>query len=88
MRLDPIRVLFWSAVFNGVTAAPLVFAIMTIASNPKVMGRWEGLVRRPRVGLADVCPHGPGRHREIHLLEATIAAPSCERAPAQRRARK
>lgn len=41
MRLDPIRVLFWSAVFNGVAAVPLVFAIVTIASDSKVMGRWK-----------------------------------------------
>jgi NRAMP (natural resistance-associated macrophage protein)-like metal ion transporter len=41
MRLDPIRVLFWSAVFNGVAAVPLVFAVVTIASNPKIMGRWK-----------------------------------------------
>jgi Mn2+/Fe2+ NRAMP family transporter len=41
MRLDPVRVLFWSAVFNGVAAVPLVFAIVTIAGDPKVMGRWK-----------------------------------------------
>ena len=40
MRLDPIKVLFWSAVFNGVAAVPIVFAVVTIAGNPKVMGRW------------------------------------------------
>jgi NRAMP (natural resistance-associated macrophage protein)-like metal ion transporter len=38
--IDPIKALFWSAVFNGVAAVPLVFAIVTIASNRKVMGRW------------------------------------------------
>jgi Mn2+/Fe2+ NRAMP family transporter len=41
MRLDPIKTLFWSAVFNGVAAVPLVFAIVTIASNPKIMGKWK-----------------------------------------------
>ena len=41
MGLDPIRVLFWSAVFNGVAAVPLVFAIVSIASNPRVMGEWR-----------------------------------------------
>ncbi|HEY0381670.1 MAG TPA: Nramp family divalent metal transporter [Candidatus Elarobacter sp.] len=40
VHLDPIKVLFWSAVFNGVAAVPLVFAIVTIASNKKIMGRW------------------------------------------------
>ncbi len=41
LRLDPIKVLFWSAVLNGVAAVPLVFAIVTIASNAKVMGKWK-----------------------------------------------
>jgi len=38
--VDPIKALFWSAVFNGVAAVPLVFAIVTIANNRAVMGRW------------------------------------------------
>jgi NRAMP (natural resistance-associated macrophage protein)-like metal ion transporter len=41
MHLDPIRVLFWSAVFNGVAAVPLVFAVVKIASDAKVMGTWK-----------------------------------------------
>ena len=32
LRLDPIKVLFWSAVINGVAAVPLVFAIVTLAA--------------------------------------------------------
>ncbi|MDQ6942876.1 MAG: Nramp family divalent metal transporter [Candidatus Eremiobacteraeota bacterium] len=47
LRLDPIKVLFWSAVLNGVAAVPLVFAIVSIASNRNVMGRWtSSLVAR------------------------------------------
>jgi NRAMP (natural resistance-associated macrophage protein)-like metal ion transporter len=38
--VDPIKALFWSAVFNGVAAVPLVFAIVMIANNRTVMGRW------------------------------------------------
>jgi Mn2+/Fe2+ NRAMP family transporter len=41
LRLDPIKVLFWSAVINGVAAVPLVFATVAIASNAKVMGKWK-----------------------------------------------
>ncbi|WP_081504177.1 NRAMP family divalent metal transporter [Sphingomonas sp. PAMC 26621] len=37
--LDPIKALYWSAVVNGVLAAPLMAIIMLIASNPKIMGR-------------------------------------------------
>jgi NRAMP (natural resistance-associated macrophage protein)-like metal ion transporter len=44
LRLDPIKVLFWSAVINGVAAVPLVFAVVTIAGNRKVMGEWTSSV--------------------------------------------
>ena len=44
LRLDPIKVLFWSAVINGVAAVPLVFAVVTIASNRKVMGQWTSSI--------------------------------------------
>jgi NRAMP (natural resistance-associated macrophage protein)-like metal ion transporter len=37
--LDPIKALFWSAVVNGVLAAPLMAVIMLIATNPRAMGR-------------------------------------------------
>ena len=37
--LDPIKALYWSAVVNGVLAAPLMRIIMLIAVNPRIMGR-------------------------------------------------
>lgn len=37
--LDPIKALYWSAVVNGVLAAPLMAVIMLIATNPRIMGR-------------------------------------------------
>ena len=37
--LDPIKALYWSAVVNGVLAAPLMAVIMVIAANPRIMGR-------------------------------------------------
>jgi NRAMP (natural resistance-associated macrophage protein)-like metal ion transporter len=37
--LDPIKALYWSAVVNGVLAAPLMAIIMVVAVNPKIMGR-------------------------------------------------
>jgi NRAMP (natural resistance-associated macrophage protein)-like metal ion transporter len=39
-RVDPIAALFWSAVINGVVAVPLLAAIVVIASDRRVMGRW------------------------------------------------
>ena len=37
--LDPIKALYWSAVVNGVLAAPLMAIIMVVAVNPRIMGR-------------------------------------------------
>jgi NRAMP (natural resistance-associated macrophage protein)-like metal ion transporter len=36
--LDPIKALYWSAVLNGLLAAPLMATMLLIASNPKIMG--------------------------------------------------
>ena len=38
--VDPIRALFWSAVLNGVTAVPLMIAMMIVVSRHAVMGRF------------------------------------------------
>ena len=37
--LDPVKALYWSAVVNGVLAAPLMAVMMLIATNGRVMGR-------------------------------------------------
>ena len=39
--LDPIKALFWSAVVNGVVAAPILAATLIAAANEKVMGRFR-----------------------------------------------
>lgn len=36
--LDPIKALYWSAVVNGVLAAPIMTILMVLARRPKVMG--------------------------------------------------
>ena len=38
--LDPIKALFWSAVVNGVIAVPMMFAMMYVVSNKKLMGEF------------------------------------------------
>ena len=38
--MDPIKMLFWSAVINGVVAVPLMVLIMLLASRRKTMGRF------------------------------------------------
>jgi len=37
--IDPFKALYWSAVLNGLLAAPLMATMMLIASNPRIMGR-------------------------------------------------
>jgi NRAMP (natural resistance-associated macrophage protein)-like metal ion transporter len=36
--LDPIKALYWSAVINGVLAAPVMVMLMVLVRRPKVMG--------------------------------------------------
>ena len=37
--INPVRALYWSAVINGVLAAPLMAIMMLIVRNPKAMGK-------------------------------------------------
>jgi Mn2+/Fe2+ NRAMP family transporter len=37
-RLNAVKMLFWSAVLNGVLAPPLVVLVVLLSSDPKVMG--------------------------------------------------
>jgi Mn2+/Fe2+ NRAMP family transporter len=38
-KLDPIKALVWSAIINGITAAPVMCFMMLLASNYKVMDK-------------------------------------------------
>lgn len=38
-KIDPIKALVWSAIINGVTAAPVMCFTMLLASQRKVMGK-------------------------------------------------
>ena len=37
--IDPIKALYWSAVLNGVLAAPLMAMMLVVATNRKIMGK-------------------------------------------------
>jgi len=39
--LDAITALYWSAVFNGLAAAPLMIAVMKLADNPKTVQQFR-----------------------------------------------
>jgi NRAMP (natural resistance-associated macrophage protein)-like metal ion transporter len=45
-HVKPVRMLFWSAVVNGVLAPPLILLVVLLTSDPKVMG---GRVNHPVV---------------------------------------
>jgi NRAMP (natural resistance-associated macrophage protein)-like metal ion transporter len=37
--IDPIRALYWSAVVNGIVAVPLMFILMFMATNQRIVGK-------------------------------------------------
>ena len=39
--IDPIRLLLWSAVVNGILAPPLIIIVLVICNNSKVMGSFR-----------------------------------------------
>ncbi|MGA8035850.1 MAG: divalent metal cation transporter [Candidatus Acidiferrales bacterium] len=39
--LNPIRALYWSAVLNGLVAAPVMFAVMRLADDAKITGQFR-----------------------------------------------
>jgi Mn2+/Fe2+ NRAMP family transporter len=40
LHIDPVKALYWLALLNGLVAAPLMEAIMMMASHRKVMGKF------------------------------------------------
>ena len=38
--IDPIAMLFWSAVLNGIVSVPIMFMLMIMGANRKIMGRF------------------------------------------------
>jgi Mn2+/Fe2+ NRAMP family transporter len=40
LGIDPIRALYWSAVVNGIVAVPLMFLLMSMATNRVVVGKF------------------------------------------------
>ena len=50
VHIDPIKALFWSAVINGVVAVPIMFLMMLMTQNPKVMGEFTLNTRQKVLG--------------------------------------
>jgi len=58
--IDPIKALYWSAVINGVLAAPVMIMLMLLVRRPRVMG--EHVVTGLSVGSAGPRPSRRPRH--------------------------
>jgi len=54
-HVDPIRALFWSAVVNGVSSAPIMVVIMLLATRPQVMGAFSLPARLRVLGWSATC---------------------------------
>jgi NRAMP (natural resistance-associated macrophage protein)-like metal ion transporter len=39
-RIDPIKALYWAAVINGVISVPIMFVMMRMSTNRKIMGHF------------------------------------------------
>jgi NRAMP (natural resistance-associated macrophage protein)-like metal ion transporter len=50
--VNPVRALYWSAVINGILAAPLMALMMLIVTNPRAMGHLTLGVRQTILGWA------------------------------------
>lgn len=51
--IDPIKALIFAAVFNGVTAVPLIYLIARIANNEKIMGENKsGIISKTLLWIA------------------------------------
>jgi Mn2+/Fe2+ NRAMP family transporter len=38
--IDPIKALYWTAVINGLVAVPVMFVMMIMTAQPRVMGKF------------------------------------------------
>jgi Mn2+/Fe2+ NRAMP family transporter len=50
--IDPIAMLFWSAVINGIVAVPLMIAMMLVVTDAHIMGKYAA---RPALSIAGWC---------------------------------
>jgi Mn2+/Fe2+ NRAMP family transporter len=41
LDVNPIKALFWSAIINGVVAAPVIVSMMLMSSSERVMGKFK-----------------------------------------------
>ena len=71
--LDPIKALFWSAVINGVAAAPIMTMIMLLASRKAVMRQFTLSPWLKSLGVARDRGHGGGCDWHVRHLGRLVA---------------
>ena len=49
LPINPIKLLVWTAVINGIVAVPIMAMMMLIVTNPAAMGRFQA---RPSLAWA------------------------------------
>jgi NRAMP (natural resistance-associated macrophage protein)-like metal ion transporter len=54
-ELDPLKALFWSAVINGVTAVPIMVAMMIVVSKHSAMGKFTARPQLLVLGWLATC---------------------------------
>lgn len=52
--IDPVDALIWSAVLNGIIAAPILALIVRLSSSPKIMGEYKNSWGRSAIGWVTV----------------------------------
>lgn len=54
-ELDPLKALFWSAVINGITAVPIMIAMMIVVSKHSAMGKFTARPQLLFLGWLATC---------------------------------
>ena len=69
LPINPIQLLLWTAVINGIAAVPIMAVMMLIVTNRKAMGRFQA---RPTLAWARLGGNGfDGRHCRRIIVVAT-----------------
>lgn len=51
LKLDAVKLLFWTAVMYGLMSPPLIGVVLHVANNEKVMGKWRNGRRENVLGI-------------------------------------
>ena len=66
--IDPIKTLVYSAIFNGIVAPVMLFFIVALSSNKKVMGRYVNSKKTKIIGYSITALMGMASLTTLYLL--------------------